>query len=215
MAGPDITDQRDCNVYLIDLGGEAALIDAGFGEAFDKMVANIEEKGVSPSHISTVILTHCHIDHIGGAVKARDRFGSRLIMHEKDAKVVESGDNRLTAAFCFEAAFRAFTIDTKLAGAGGEIHFDGHDCFFLHIPGHTAGSICPYFDANGKRILFGQDIAAPLLADFDCDVEAWRVSMENLLALKADVLCDGHSGIYEPARVVSGYIRHFIKLYGK
>ena len=31
VAGPDITDQRDCNVYLIDLDREAVLVDAGFG----------------------------------------------------------------------------------------------------------------------------------------------------------------------------------------
>ena len=31
--------------------------------------------------------------------------------------------------------------------------------------------------------------------------------MEKLLALKADILCDGHSGIYRPARAVSAYIR--------
>ena len=65
---------------------------------------------------------------------------------------------------------------------------------FLHTPGHTPGSISPYVDADGKRILFGQDLAAPLLAEYDCDPEAWRRSMERLLELKADVLCDGHSG---------------------
>ena len=37
--------------------------------------------------------------------------------------------------------------------------------------------------------------------------------MERLLELKADVLCDGHSGIYEPRRAVSAYIRHFMRLY--
>ena len=85
----------------------------------------------------------------------------------------------------------------------------------MHIPGHTPGSISLYADTGGKRILFGQDIAAPLLEEFDCDMAAWRRSMEELLALKADVLCDGHSGIYQPARAVAAYIRHFIRLYGK
>ena len=36
VAGADITDQRDCNVYLIDAGSDAILIDAGFGAALDR-----------------------------------------------------------------------------------------------------------------------------------------------------------------------------------
>ena len=214
VAGPDITDQRDCNVYLIDLDGEAVLIDVGFGAAFDRMVANIEEKGISPSRISTAILTHCHVDHIGAAARVREQFGSRLVMHEMDAEIVERGDDRLTAAFCFEIVFPPLPIDARLTGPRGDIHFEGQDLSFLHIPGHTPGSISIYADSDGKRILFGQDIAAPLLEEFDCDTAAWRVSMEELLALKADVLCDGHSGVYQPARAVAAYIRHFIKLYG-
>ncbi len=215
VAGPDITDQRDCNVYLIDLDREAVLIDTGFGAAFDRMVANIEDKGISPSRISTAILTHCHVDHIGAAARVREQFGSRLVMHELDAGIVEAGDNRLTAAFCFELVFRPLAIDTRLTGSGGEIPFRGRKLSFLHIPGHTPGSITIYADSGGRKILFGQDISAPLLEEFDCDMVAWRLSMEKLLALKADVLCDGHSGIHQPARAVAAYIRHFMKLYGK
>ncbi len=215
VAGPDITDQRDCNVYLIDLDGEAVLIDTGFGAAFDRMVAGIEDKGISPSRISTAVLTHCHVDHIGAAARVREQFGSRLVMHEMDAAIVEAGDNRLTAAFCFEHVFLPLAIDTRLTGSGGEIPLRDEKLSFLHIPGHTPGSISVYADSGGRRILFGQDISAPLLPEFNCDMAAWRLSMEKLLALKADVLCDGHSGVYQPARAVAAYIRHFIKLYGE
>jgi glyoxylase-like metal-dependent hydrolase (beta-lactamase superfamily II) len=215
VAGADITDQRDCNVYLIDLDREAVLIDTGFGAAFDKMVANIEDAGIPPSRISTAILTHCHVDHIGAAARVREQFGSRLVMHELDADIVEAGDDRLTAAFCFEIVSPPLAIDARLTGSRGGIAFSGQDLSFLHIPGHTPGSIAIYADSGDKRVLFGQDISAPLLKEFDCDTAAWRRSMEELLALKADVLCDGHSGIYQPARAVAAYIRHFIKLYGE
>ncbi len=213
VAGPDITDRRDCNVYLIDLDREAVLIDTGFGAAFDTMVAHIEDKGVSPGRITTAVLTHCHVDHIGAAARVREQFGSRLVMHEADARIVEAGDNRLTAAFCFDIVFPPLAIDERLTGPRGKIPFSGQDLFFVHIPGHTPGSISIYADSDGKRVLFGQDIAAPLLAEFDCDMAAWRRSMEELLALKADVLMDGHSGIYQPARAVASYIRHFIRRY--
>jgi len=210
-----MTDQRDCNVYLIDLGEEAVLIDSGFGAAVDKMIARIEDAGVTPSRISTAILTHCHIDHIGGAGSLREQLGIRLLMHEADARIVEQGDNRLTAAFCFDVQFLPLMIDVKISGPEGDIPFREGHISFLHTPGHTPGSISLYIDSGGKRILFGQDLGAPLLEEFDCDKASWRRSMEKLLALKADVLCDGHSGVYQPARSVAAYIRHFMKLYGR
>jgi glyoxylase-like metal-dependent hydrolase (beta-lactamase superfamily II) len=212
VAGPDLTDGRDCNVYLLDMD-PPVLIDSGFGMAEDEIVGSISALGVAPSTVAAIILTHCHIDHAGGASSLRERLGAPLYMHELDAQIAERGDNRLTAAFCFEVQFQPLTIDVKIKGPEGQIAFGDEKVSFLHTPGHTPGSISPYVDAVGKRILFGQDLGAPLLAEFECDPEAWRRSMERLLDLKADVLCDGHSGIYEPRRAVSAYIRHFMRLH--
>ncbi len=214
VAGPDITDNRDCNVYLID-ADEPVLVDSGFGEGVGRMMDNIAASGVDPARIGSVILTHCHIDHIGGARKLRRLLGARLLMHEIDAEIVERGDNRLTASFCFEVDFEPMPIDVRISGADGLLPIPGEEIHFLHTPGHTAGSISPYIYRNGTRILFGQDLGAPLLSEFDCDASAWRHSMRKLLALKADVLCDGHSGVYQPSSRVAAYIRHFMKAYGE
>ena len=214
VAGPDITDRRDCNVYLID-GDQPVLIDAGFGAALDGTIANIKAAGVAPSDIHAMILTHCHIDHMGGAVLFRERLGVHLYMHELDADIVERGDNRLTAAFCFEVDFKAFAPDVRLSGSEGRVPIDGQEIMFIHTPGHTPGSISPYVDTGKARVLFGQDLGAPLLSDFDCDTSAWTESMEKLLRLEADVLCDGHSGIYQPRSRVEKYIRHFMKMYAR
>ena len=66
IGGADITDPRDCAVYLIDLG-ELVMIDAGAGASYDEIVLNIERLGLDPAKLKAMILTHCHIDHIGGA----------------------------------------------------------------------------------------------------------------------------------------------------
>lgn len=213
VAGPDITDRRDCNVYVLD-GEEPVLIDAGLGVSVDQTIGNIEAVGLDPAAIRNIVLTHCHVDHMGGASLLRKKLGARLLMHELDADIVERGDNRLTAAFCFEVDFKPLHIDVRISGREGRLPIDGDNVFFLHTPGHTPGSISPYVDtSDSRRILFGQDLGAPLLTDFECDEPAWRESMEKLLALNADVLCDGHSGVYQPASRVAKYIRHFVKLY--
>jgi metallo-beta-lactamase class B len=97
IGNSDITDAKDCSIYLLDLG-ELVLIDTGAGTSVDKIISNIEKLGLDPKKISTVILTHCHIDHVGGANQLKKRYGARIIMHEIDAAVVERGDNRMTAA---------------------------------------------------------------------------------------------------------------------
>lgn len=211
IAGPDLTDYRDCNVYLIH-ADELVMIDSGFGANPQALVDHILELGLAPDDVKTIILTHCHIDHIRGAAWWRDHCGSKLVMHELDAAVVERGDNRLTAAFCFEVLFRPLSIDVKLSGAEGRLTVGGDDLYWLHTPGHSAGSVSVYVDSGGSRILFGQDIGAPLLREFECDRAAWFASMDRVLALKADVLCDGHSGIYQPNRAVEQYVKHFVAM---
>jgi glyoxylase-like metal-dependent hydrolase (beta-lactamase superfamily II) len=210
VSGPDITDPRDCVSYLLNLG-ELVLIDTGAGIRWERLVGNIEKLGFDPAHISTIILTHCHFDHIGAAVKLRERFGSRLVMHNLDAELVEAGDQRLTAAFCFKVILEPFLIDLKLYHEEEQLRVGSHVLTCLHTPGHTPGSISVLTEMGGKRILFAQDIGAPLLPEFDCNPFTWVESVEKLYALHADILCDGHSGAYEPDTVVQEYLKYCIR----
>ena len=85
VTGADRSDYRDSCAYLIDFG-EPLLIDGGSGFGFDEMVANIKSAGYQPGDIRSIILTHCHFDHIGGAFIYRHHFQSRITMHEMDAQ---------------------------------------------------------------------------------------------------------------------------------
>jgi glyoxylase-like metal-dependent hydrolase (beta-lactamase superfamily II) len=210
VSGPDITDPRDCASYLLDLG-ELVLIDAGAGMKLERLVGNIEKLGYDPARISTLILTHCHFDHMGGAVKLRELTGCRLVMHNLDAELVEAGDQRLTAAFCFKVFLEPFSIDLKLHHEEEQLRIGGHTLTCLHTPGHTPGSISVVTEMDGRKILFAQDIGAPLLAEFDCNPFAWVESVEKLYALQADMLCDGHSGAYEPDTAVREYLKYCIR----
>ena len=204
-----MTDARDCAVYLLDLG-ELVLIDIGSGFGLQNLIRNMEVLGFNPADVSTMIMTHCHVDHIGGAGIFSERFGTRLIMHNLDAEIVERADARLTAAFCFNIDFQPLIVDTKLYGEKGRLNLGRHEISWLHTPGHTPGSISVYMDIDGNRILFPQDIAAPLLKEFDCDPAAWMDSINKLFTLDADILCDGHSGAYRPKNVVKDYLKYCI-----
>lgn len=210
VGGADITNPRDSAVYLLDLG-KPVLIDCGSGFGFDQMTLNIEAAGFDPASIQDLLLTHCHADHIGAAGRMRDTFGMKLVMHEKDAEIVERGDVRLTASFCFDVDFKPLAIDERLFGESGTLQFPAIDLKWVHTPGHTPGSISFYMDSQAMRVLFAQDIAAPLLSEFDCDPLAWQRSLNKLLSLEADVLCDGHSGAYGPKETVRQYLEYCLE----
>ena len=214
IAGDGITDPRDCAVYIIALG-ELVMIDAGAGASYDEIVLNIEKLGLDPSRLAAIVLTHCHIDHIGGAPRFREAFGCRLIMHLLDARPVEQGDGRMTAASWYNLRFPHMPVDVKLEQEEDRLRFGDQELVFLHTPGHTPGSLSIYLDRGGKRILFGQDIHGPFSAEFGSDLTAWRSSMEKLLALKADILCEGHFGVFQPKDRVAAYIEHYMWQYGE
>jgi glyoxylase-like metal-dependent hydrolase (beta-lactamase superfamily II) len=77
----------------------------------------------------------------------------------------------------------------------------------LHTPGHTPGSISLYIDREGERILFAQDLHGPILKEFGSDLSQWDHSTQQLLELDADILCEGHFGVYRSKKEVTNYIR--------
>ena len=98
IGGPDITSTDDAAIYLLDFAGNLVLIDSGAGRSSAQIIHNIEMLGFNPANISNLILTHCHIDHIGSAPFFSERYGTKILIHELDAKAVETGDSLKTAA---------------------------------------------------------------------------------------------------------------------
>jgi glyoxylase-like metal-dependent hydrolase (beta-lactamase superfamily II) len=213
VGGADISDSRDCMVYLLDLG-ELVMIDTGTGPGIGMIISNIRYLGLDPARLSTIILTHCHIDHVGGAHELRKRYGAHIVMHERDAGVVERGDIKMTAAYWYGVPFAPLKVDVRLSEEEGRLSFGYHELVWLHTPGHTPGSISVYIDKSDKRILFGQDIHGPFSAEFGSDIGHWQISMEKLLALNADVLCEGHFGVYRPNKKVTAFIERYLDEYG-
>jgi glyoxylase-like metal-dependent hydrolase (beta-lactamase superfamily II) len=213
IGGPNISRSDDATVFIIDFDTELVMIDAGAGGSSRILEKNMEALGLNPKAISTLILTHCHIDHIGSAPYFRDQFGCRIVMHDLDADAVEQGDPVMTAANWYETTFPPTRVDRRLTGAHEIMRFGKAELHCLHTPGHTPGSMAVYLDRAGKRILFGQDIHGPFMSSFRSSIEDWKKSMESLIALRADILCEGHFGIFQPGDKVEQYIRSYLRQY--
>jgi glyoxylase-like metal-dependent hydrolase (beta-lactamase superfamily II) len=213
VGGPDITDGRDGCVYLMNLG-ELILIDTGAGWSVEDIIGNVKKLGFDPRNLGKILLTHCHIDHIGGAAEIRKRFGAKIYIHKLDTPPLENGDSILTAANWYQTNFPPTQVDVKLNSPEETLFIGDQKIVCLHTPGHTPGSICIYLDKDGKRILFGQDLHGPLLSEFGSNLEDYGRSTKKLLDLDADILCEGHFGIYKTKKEVRNYILSYRRQYG-
>jgi glyoxylase-like metal-dependent hydrolase (beta-lactamase superfamily II) len=209
----DITDGRDGCVYLLNLG-ELILIDTGAGWSVDKIMNNAQQLGLDFKNLKKILLTHCHIDHIGGVPELKKRFGAKIYIHQLDAPPLEIGDPTLTAATWYQTVFPPTPVDVKFSLPEEVLELGEQKVYCLHTPGHTPGSICIYLDRDGKRVLFAQDLHGPLLEEFGSNLNDWDRSTKKLLNLDADILCEGHFGIYKTKKDVKNYILSYRRQYG-
>jgi glyoxylase-like metal-dependent hydrolase (beta-lactamase superfamily II) len=210
VGGPDLTDGADCCVYLISFGGELVLIDSGAGESVGQILENVKALKLDPERIKKLVLTHCHIDHIGGANEFKSKLGVEIIAHEKGAEILLRGDPVLTAAKWYGMDAPVIAVDRSFPGDELKLDFGEESLRLIYIPGHSPDSIVVYLDRAGKRILFGQDIHGPLHAALGSDAKLYRQSLQKLMGLGADILCEGHFGIYQPKAAVQRYIEAYL-----
>ncbi len=212
VGGPELTDSRDCCVYLVDGGSELALIDAGVGASCGEIVENIRKLGLDPVQLKYVVATHGHIDHIGG-LHYFQSLGARIVCHTLEEGAISEGRPELTAAWYYNVKYQPVAADIILKGEEETLPVGELTLYCLFTPGHTPGGISPYLDVAGSRILFGQDIHGPFDPSWGSEMNQWKESMRKLLGLRADILCEGHFGIYTPAARVQSYIESYLRQY--
>lgn len=210
VGGTGNTSAEDAAIYLIHFNGHSALVDAGCGNSLVRLYKNITAVGVELKTIEYLLITHCHFDHTGGAAAIRKDIGCKTVAHELDAQYLEKGDNTVTAASWYGGALTPFPVDQKLSGEKNTIHLFGREITAVHTPGHSPGSVVYVTESDGKKVLFGQDVHGPLAPVLKSNRTDYLASLEKLIALNADILCEGHFGVYEGREQIARFIRSFM-----
>jgi len=208
VGGAGISSGGDAAVYLVD-GENPVLIDGGTGEATGRVLENIRLTGVELSGISYLLLTHCHIDHAGGAAELKEKLDLSIVCHKKCAEILAKGDDTRTAADWYGLKLPPLMADIAFEEETYNIDVGDATLNCLHIPGHSPGSICAYIEREGKRVLFGQDVHGPIHPALESDWDKWQASLAKMLELEADILCEGHFGIISPAKEIKKFIKSF------
>ena len=207
VGGYGLTAPEDAAIYLINFDGHAALVDAGGGREQTRLLNHLATVGVLPAQIEYLLLTHCHYDHAGGAHSLRKHLGCPVVAHTLDAVFLESGNNEITAADWYGAHIHPCPVDRPLRELRQTLPLGGRTITALHIPGHSPGSLAYLIESEGKRIVFAQDVHGPLdPVRLRSNRTDYLASLERLLALNADILCEGHYGIFRSKPVVTRFI---------
>lgn len=143
--------QCNCSIIGDETAREAMVVDPG--DDIDDILAIIRKHNLQVKHI---VITHAHIDHVGGAMKLRAATGAPILLNQSDYALLKMLD--LQAAWIGMATPGKVEIDRSIA-SGEKLSAGAHTAEVLHTPGHTEGSICLYFPAE-KKLIAGDTLFA-------------------------------------------------------
>ncbi len=172
------------NSYLVN---RTLLIDAGMDGR--SIISELEKNNIKS--LETVILTHCHYDHSGGAGKVAEATGAKIAIHEKDAILLHNAHASVADLFGSKAPYFAPDILLK----GGEVFGEFE---VMHTPGHTPGSICLYSEKS--KCLFSGDTVFGSGSFGRTDLfggseQQLVESIKKLTSLDVSVMYPGHGDI--------------------
>jgi hydroxyacylglutathione hydrolase len=193
----------DCNVYLLDGGNEAALIDAGSGFDTEQLLSNITDTGTPLEWIRYLLLTHCHMDHARGCHSMRERLGCQIVASAEEARLLKEGTEfelgleqaKYARVYPDDLNFIHSRADCIIGD--GELQVGKYKVKTIMVPGHTLGMMC-YFvtTAQGNALFVGDTLfwggKIGLSNVGGSDLSVYRTGLPKLADLNVDALLPGH-----------------------
>jgi glyoxylase-like metal-dependent hydrolase (beta-lactamase superfamily II) len=136
--------QCNCSIFGDEQSREAVVIDPG--DEIDQILAVLAKHKF---RVKAIIITHAHIDHIGGAQKLKAVTGAPVYMNAKDQELYDQLD--MQAGWLGMPTPERTPIDVA-AREGDMVKLGPAEFHVLDTPGHTQGSISLWIPAECKLI---------------------------------------------------------------
>ena len=143
--------QCNCTILGDEEAGEAIVIDPG--DEIGRIARRLNANGLK---LKQILVTHAHIDHIGGALKLKKLTGAPILFNENDLDLLKMMDEQ--AAWIGAATPETAPPDESLQD-GLLVGLDRYPAQVIHTPGHTQGSVCLHF-APLKLLIAGDTLFA-------------------------------------------------------
>jgi hydroxyacylglutathione hydrolase len=180
--------QCNCSIIGDETSREAIVIDPG--DDIENVLALIRKHNLQ---VKQIVVTHGHIDHVGGAMKLRAATGAPILLNQNDHDLLKILD--VQAAWLGMAPPGEVKVDQNLSN-GDTVKAGSHTANVLYTPGHTEGSICLYFPTE-KILIAGDTLFAGSIGRTDLPGGSMQKIMQSLhgtvLALPDDTtVVPGH-----------------------
>lgn len=143
--------QCNCSIVGDESTREGMVIDPG--DDIRQVLALIEKHGLK---IKQIVITHAHIDHVGGAMKLRALTGAPILLNQNDYALLKMLDAQ--AAWLGMVSPGKVEVEQSI-GQADSVKAGNLAAQVMHTPGHTEGSICLYF-APEKKLIAGDTLFA-------------------------------------------------------
>ena len=163
--------QCNCSVVGDEQTREAMVIDPG--DDIEDVMAVVQRHELT---VKQIVVTHAHIDHVGGAMKLKRLTGAPVLLNQNDYALLKMLD--VQAAWIGMRAPETVTIDASLS-TGDKVSAGGLTAEVLHTPGHTEGSICLHFAAE-KKLIAGDTLFAGSIGRTDLPGGSYQKIIESL-----------------------------------
>ncbi len=138
------------NGYVLGCERTHAAVYIDPGDEVEQLLGFIAERRL---HVSHILLTHAHVDHVSGVAEAKRRLQVPIYLHRDDQALYDNAA-RQGAMFGIEVE-QPPPVD-RYYDEPGAITFGDYRVAVYHTPGHAPGGVCLAVTKNG-------DAGAPAL----------------------------------------------------
>jgi hydroxyacylglutathione hydrolase len=143
--------QCNCTLLGDEAAGEAIVIDPG--DEISRIHGRLTAHGLK---LKQILITHAHIDHVGGALKLKRLTGAPILLNENDLPLLAMMDKQ--AAWLGINPPETAPPDEALID-GQIVGLATYPAHVMHTPGHTQGSVCLHFEPL-KMVIAGDTLFA-------------------------------------------------------
>jgi hydroxyacylglutathione hydrolase len=138
------------NCFLLRKEGSEKALIVDPGEEPERILAAIEEMGVS---VEAILLTHCHFDHIGAVAPVAKATGAPVYCPEIEVPIL--ADIMAFVPWAGFGPYESYQADHTVRG-GETLELAGLELDVIYTPGHSPGHVT--YSVRGENAIFSGDV---------------------------------------------------------